>query len=172
MLNINSNFVHTVSNNNFEQICLQELKEKIKYNILDNSEIKKISNNLSTIDILFDTEKSIFCIHINCSDIVSNITEFNNFVTSVEEINKLNKQNKKCYGIFLSKLEPLQSSKAIFNKENINFEKTSNIKFLTIYNTKEVTSDNYLLNLLKRLQNKLHSLGIYYYDTDDCIIMA
>jgi hypothetical protein len=169
MLNINTNFY---TNNNFEKICLEELKEKIKYKILDNTEVKKITNNLSTIDILFDTEKSIFCIHINYSDTINNIIEFNNFVTSVKEINKLNKQNKKCYGIFLSKLEPYQSSKAIFNKENINFEKTSNIKFLTIYNNdKSNCSDNYL-NLLKRLQSKLHSFGIYYYDKDDCIIMA
>jgi hypothetical protein len=166
--------LNIIENNNFEKVCINELKEKIKYNILDNNEIKKITNNISNIiNILFETEKAIIIIHINYNNNKSNITEFNNFVNSVKEINKLNKNNKKCYALYLSKIEPLQSCKAIFNKENINFEKTSNIKFMTIYNiNKETNLSEEYINLLKRLQSKLHSLGIYYYDQDDTIIMA
>jgi hypothetical protein len=170
MIKITSNII----DNNFKEICIKELKEKTKYNILNNDEIKRITGILSfqiDIDILFETEQAIIC--INYSNIKSNVLEFNKFVNSVKEINKLNK-SKKCYGIFLSISEPIPSCKNVFNKENANFEKTSNIKFITIYNNKE-DLDNHLVcfNLLKRLQNKLHSLGIYYYDNhDDSIIMA
>jgi uncharacterized protein YjfI (DUF2170 family) len=166
-------------NNNIVDIFINELKEKTKYNILNNSEIIKIMNfKESLIDILFETEKSIISIYINFNNSKSNISEFNKFINSVKEINKItiNKNvNKKYYAIYLSKLEPIPSYKNILNKENINFEKTSNIKFITIYNnSKEVLSNDYLLylNILKRLQSKLHSLGIYYYDQDDTTIMA
>ncbi len=175
MISIKSNFSISISND-IHKILIKELKEKIKYNILDNNEIKKITgNNTSIIDILFESELSIICIHANYTDNKSNILqEFNNFINSVKDINKLNKINKNCYAIFLSNFEPSPSCKNIFNKENINFEKTSNIKFITIYNNDKQTllkSGEYL-NILKRLQSKLHSFGIYYYDEDDSIIMA
>lgn len=180
MIKITSNII----DNNFKEICIRELKEKTKYNILNNDEVKRITNNISfqiDIDILFETEQSIICINYSNTSVVSgghmipksNVIEFNKFINSVKEINKLVK-TKKCYGIFLSTNEPIPSCKNVFNKENVNFEKTSNIKFITIYNNKE-DLDNHLVcfNLLKRLQNKLHSLGIYYYDNnDDSIIMA
>jgi len=162
-----------------KHIFINELKEKTKYNILNNSEIIKIMNfKESSIDILFETEESIICIYVNYSNSKSNVSELNKFINSVKEINKIsinNNINKKYYAIYLSKLEPTPSCKNILNKENINFEKTSNIKFFTIYNNcKEVLLTNYSLdlNILKRLQSKLHSLGIYYYDKDDTIIMA
>jgi len=168
-------FLVHINNNisNINNILINELKQKTRRcNILDNNQIKKL-NNKSIIDILFESEQTIICININYSDNKGTSIESNNFVNSVKEINKLNKSNKKFYAIYLSKLEPLQSCKTVFNKENINFEKTSNIKFITVYtHDKGNNLEEEYINLLKRLQIKLHSLGIYYYDQDDSVIMS
>jgi len=167
-----------MTDNNFinmevEKILVNELKNKTRYNLLNNNQIKEITkNNLSTINVLFETEKEIVCFYINYIDIKNSTAELIMFINSVKEINKLDKLKKKCYGIYLSKNEPITSCKTLFNKENVILSKNC-IKFITLYNiNNDVNNINNLNNTFRRLQLKLHSLGIYYSEEDGTIIMS
>jgi len=169
MTEIENNFI----NKEVEKILINELREKTRYNIFSNNDIKKITNNnLSTINLLFETEETIICFYINYTDIKNTTTELTMFINSVKEINKLDKLKKKCYGIYLSKNEPITSCKSLFNKENANLTKNG-IKFITLYNiNNDANNLNNLNNTIRRLQLKLHMLGIFYSEPDGTIIMS
>lgn len=127
--------------------------------ILREKDIKKrFGNNNSGIDHLIISDNICICIQDKYEETSASISKVNHFILCVQNIQK--QINKKCIGIYLSRLKVSGPSENSFIDQN----KTNNdIYFVNIYD-----ENNELL--MYKLMCVLYEYNIFIYDDDQCTI--
>lgn len=133
--------------------------QKTNLDVLSEKEVKKkYGINMNDIDHLIELDSCILCFHNKYENCNPSISKINNFINCVTNIST--KSNKKCIGIYLSKMPLSANSLEAFNMNNIN---SLNI-FISINNSNE----EYILYDLITL---LYSNNIFLYEEDGSCIM-
>jgi len=139
---------------------IHNLISKTKYNVLTNKDITKKYNNIlcSGIDYLINTTDYIICIQDKWRDTKSQLIGINHFLKSIEYIVEVEK--KRCIGIYLTKTPITKSVADVFNNSNTKHS----ITCFPIYDENQEL-------LINKFSELLYSNQIYFYDSDDSLVM-
>ena len=142
----------------FENL-VHDLISKTKYPVLREKEIINIFGILSFgIDHLIILPEYNICIQDKWRDSKIQLSNINHFIKSCDKISEA--ENKKCIGIYLTKLGISKGGLEALEYENI---KQKNF-YLSLF-------DSDMNLLLEKLSNLLYSNQIYFYNSDGSIIM-
>ena len=114
--------------------------------------------DLLFFDHLINLSDYIICIQDKWRDNKSLLSDINHFIKSCEKVSEI--ENKKCIGIYLTKMGISKGGTEAFENENI---KQKNF-YLSLFDT-----DMDLL--LEKLSKKLYENQIYFYYEDGSTIM-
>jgi len=133
--------------------------QKTNLDVLSEKEVKKkYGIDTTAIDHLIELDSNILCFqdkYENCKPCISKINHFIQCVTNVST-----RSNKKCIGIYLSKMPLSENGLEAFNINNIS---SQNI-FISINNSNEEL-------ILYDLITLLYSNNIFLYEEDGSCIM-
>lgn len=88
-----------------------------KLNVLSEKDVRsEYGQNNTAIDHMFETNHFIYCIQDKWEKNPVCISKINHFITCVNNIS--NKKNKKCIGIYLSKMPLTKNSQTAFDEQN------------------------------------------------------
>ena len=139
---------------NIHNLILQTI-----YEVLGEKQIiKKYGKLYYGIDHIINVSEYIICIQDKWRDTKSQLSDINHFIKSTEKISDV--ENKRCIGIYLSKLPLTKGALDAFEYENIKLKN----KFMSLSN------DN-MNKLLLELSYLLYSNQIYFYECDGSSIM-
>lgn len=129
------------------------------YEVLREKEIiKKYGKLFYGIDHLMYVSDYIICIQDKWKNTKSDLSEINHFIKTIEKINDV--ENKRCIGIYLSKLPLTKGALDAFEYENL--------KLKNIFMSLDNTNMSVLLNKLSLL---FYSNHIFFYESDGSTIM-
>jgi hypothetical protein len=136
------------------------LISQTKYKVLTNKDITKKYNNVlcSGIDHLIYTTDYIICIQDKWRDTKSQLIDINHFLKSIEYV--VEAEKKECIAIYLTKVPITKGACEAFNYENTKHS----IKYFPVYDENQEL-------LIKKFSELLYSNQIYFYDSDDCLVM-
>lgn len=125
----------------------------------ENEIVNKYSRLSYGIDHLIYLPDYIICIQDKWSDIKSGLSDINHFLKCVENVH-IRENNKKCIGIYLTKLPITKGALNAFENEN---SKRIN-SFLSIY-------DDDVDKILNKVTTIFYSNNIFFYEPDGSTIM-
>jgi hypothetical protein len=129
-------------------------------NILREKDIKNIyGQNITAIDHLIYSDTFILCIQDKWRCTKESNVSIHHFIYCVEEIHKL--ENKKCYGLYLSR-------KGITKIANLSFQKKNNEYKNIQFNSFQNENQDLLIGEFKKF---LYTEKLYLYDEDNTAIM-
>lgn len=135
------------------------LLETTNNKILRENDIRnKYGKNITGIDHLIILSNFLICIQDKLEKKPVCVKDIHHFIHCTNDIRKI--EDKKCIGIFLSKMELSGPSKEAFENE-----KKENRKYVSITGSDE----DEILNNLKKI---LHRSGIFFYESDGSCIMG
>lgn len=138
---------------------VHNLISQTNYEVLREKDIiKKYGVLYYGIDHIIYISEYIICIQDKWRDTKSDLSDINHFIKTTEKISDA--ENKRCIGIYLSKMQITKGALKAFEYENF---KCKN-RFISISN---VNADL----LLKELSQLFYSNQIYFYDSDGSTIM-
>ena len=142
--------------------CVHELISHSNFQVLREKEIVEKYSNLSYgIDHLIYLQDFIICIQDKWRDIKSSLSDINHFIKCVENIH-VKENNKKCIGIYLSKIVITKGGVDAFEFEN----RKNCYYFLSLY-------DDNIKMLLNKLTKFLYDMtNVYLYELDGSAIMT
>jgi hypothetical protein len=142
----------------FEDL-VHELISQTSYPVLREKEIINTYGILSYgIDHLINLPEYIVCIQDKWRDTKTQLSDINHFIKSCDKVHEA--ENKKCVGIYLTKIEITKGALEAFEYENY---KQKNF-YLSLF-------DSDMNQLLKKLSYLMYSNQIYFIDPDGSTIM-
>lgn len=138
---------------------VHNLISQTNYKVLREKDIiKKYGIIYYGIDHIINLQEYVICIQDKWRDTKSTLSDVNHFIKTIEKIGDA--ENKRCIGIYLSKLSITKNAFDAFEYENIKMKH----KFISLSN------DN-MDKLLYELTYLFYSNQIYFYENDGSTIM-
>jgi len=154
-----SNLITAQNRGRLFEKSIHTFLQKTNLDVLSEKEVKKkYGIDTTAIDHLIELDSYILCFqdkYENCNPSISKINHFIQCVTNVST-----RSNKKCIGIYISKMPLSANSLEAFNMNNIS---SRNI-FISLSNSNEEY-------ILYDLINLLYSNNIFLYEEDGSCIM-
>jgi len=131
-----------------------------KKQVLREKDIKQYYGiDITAVDHLIFTDNYIYCFQDKWRNSKPPSPDIIHFIKNVNDISKI--ENKKCIGVYISKMDLSKPSQTAIDRENSN----NNNYFVSI-------CDNLQNNIFYKLEKFLYNNKLWLYDTnDDCIML-